>query len=514
MKTTKLFILLAAAGLAAAACEKPETEIQPVAVESVTLDESIAKGITLTEGETKDISGLVTVLPENADDKTVTYSSDKASVAEVSEKGIITAVAEGDAVITVTAGEKTAELPVKVNAKPAGTVAVESVTLDESIAEGYAMKTGETFSIAELVTVLPENATDKSVKYSSSNEECAMVSETGLITAVAEGTAEITVTSASDAEASASFTITVNAGAAAGTITSITAAEVSLTYTSEIRAAIDLNEKITVEPAEYEDELVFSSSDVEVVTVAADGKLTVVAPGKATVTVSAKSNPETKAEITVTVNQYTGDYPRFEGDADEEQAALEGENWYWTMTASQDPLPNVGGRNNSLTGMIDGRAIENRSGKNDAALSNGTAFCLCCPGRETGGVNLKDESTTDYESWFMIDMGKAQKVNYFRISNISTHKDDILVRYKGFAKILGSNDGETFTVIAENVTFENAITEDNGTTYNRETANISIKESNYRYLKFCMLGTTCYGPLGKTGGSAQIEEFYLGYQAE
>ena len=84
MKTTKLFILLAAAGLAAAACEKPETEIQPVAVESVTLDESIAKGITLTEGETKDISGLVTVLPENADDKTVTYSSDKASVAEVS----------------------------------------------------------------------------------------------------------------------------------------------------------------------------------------------------------------------------------------------------------------------------------------------------------------------------------------------------------------------------------------------------------------------------------------------
>lgn len=504
MKTTKLFILLAAAGLAAAACEKPETEIQPVAVESVTLDESIAKGITLTEGETKDISGLVTVLPENADDKTVTYSSDKASVAEVSEKGIITAVAEGDAVITVTAGEKTAELPVKVNAKPAGTVAVESVTLDESIAEGYAMKTGETFSIAELVTVLPENATDKSVKYSSSNEECATVSEAGLITAVAEGTAEITVTSASDAEASASFTITVNAGAAAGTITSITAAEVSLTYTSEIRAAIDLNEKITVEPAEYEDELVFSSSDVEVVTVAADGKLTVVAPGEATVTVSAKSNPETKAEITVTVNQYTGDYPRFEGDADEEQAALEGENWYWTMEFS-DELMKVAGRNNSLTAMLDGREIVNRNPgqKDDEQLTNGTAFCA-----------KSNNTPDDHIAYFIIDMGKQQKVNYFRIRNISTHAGDVLVRFKGFTEILGSNDGETFTSIAENVTFENALTEDNGATYNRETANISIKESNYRYLKFCMLGKTCYGPLSKTGGSAQIEEFYLGYQAE
>ena len=109
-------------------------------------------------------------------------------------------------------------------------------------------------------------------------------------------------------------------------------------------------------------------------------------------------------------------------------------------------------------------------------------------------------------------MGKVQEVNYFRISNISTDPDDVLVRYKGFTEILGSNDGSEFTRIAENVSFENAITTDSGSTYNRETANISIPNSEYRYIKFRMLGTTCYGPLNKTGGSAQIEEFYLGYQ--
>ena len=75
MKTTKLFILLAAAGLAAAACEKPETEIQPVAVESVTLDESIAEGYAMKTGETFNIAELVTVLPENATDKSIVWST-------------------------------------------------------------------------------------------------------------------------------------------------------------------------------------------------------------------------------------------------------------------------------------------------------------------------------------------------------------------------------------------------------------------------------------------------------
>ena len=305
MKTTKLLLLFAAAGLMAAACEQAETEDQTVAVESISLDETISEGITLTEGETYDIADLVTVLPENATDKTVTYSSSDTKKATVSEEGVITAVAEGTAEITVTAGDKTATFTVTVKPKPAGTVSVESITLDESIAEGATLETGKTLDISSMITVLPENATDKGVKYSSSAEEYATVSDAGVITAVAAGEATITVTSASDGEVSASFILTVTAAEPAGNITGITVSEEgqALTYTSEVRGTTDLAQYITTTPAEHTDELIYSSSDEKVATVSEDGKLTIVAAGIATITVAAESNPDVKATITVTVKQ-------------------------------------------------------------------------------------------------------------------------------------------------------------------------------------------------------------------
>ena len=505
MKTTKLLLLFAAAGLMAAACEQAETEDQTVAVESISLDETISEGITLTEGETYDIADLVTVLPENATDKTVTYSSSDTKKATVSEEGVITAVAEGTADITVTAGDKTATFTVTVKPKPAGTVSVESITLAETIANGASLETGKTLDISSKITVLPENATDKSVKYSSSAEEYATVSDAGVITAVAAGEATITVTSASDGEVSASFILTVTAAEPAGNITGITVSEEgqALTYTSEVRGATDLAQFITTTPAEHTDELTYSSSDEKVAAVSADGQLTIVAAGTATITVAAKSDPEVNATISVTVNQYTGDYPRFEGDENGEEASLplSEENWYWTMTFSDQLLTAseqklINGRNNSLTAMIDGRAIVNRSGSDDADLSNGTAFC----------VKAKN-TAADHVAYFTIDMGKQQKVNYFRISNISTFKDDVRVRFKKFTEISGSNDGTDFTPIVTEFDFSSI----QKVLENRETGNLKITESDYRYLRFSFKGTECFGP-DVVGSTAQIEEFYLGYE--
>ena len=187
MKTTKLIALFAAGGLMFAACEKPETEDQTIAVESVSLDETISEGYELTEGATLDISDYVTVLPENATDKTVSYSSSKTDIATVSEAGVITAVAEGETDITVKAGDKTATFTLTVKAKPAETVAVESITLDEEIADGKSVEEGQTLDISGLFTVLPDNATDKTVLYASSNKDAATITDAGVITAVAEG---------------------------------------------------------------------------------------------------------------------------------------------------------------------------------------------------------------------------------------------------------------------------------------------------------------------------------------
>lgn len=86
--------------------------VREIPVESVTLDE---EALELTEGNTATLTA--TVAPEDATDKTVTWSSDNMDVATVDENGLVTAVAEGTANITATAGEQSAACAVSVKAE-------------------------------------------------------------------------------------------------------------------------------------------------------------------------------------------------------------------------------------------------------------------------------------------------------------------------------------------------------------------------------------------------------------
>ena len=81
-------------------------------------------------------------------------------------------------------------------------VQVTDVELD--IAQ-KALNVGDTFTIT--ATVKPDNATDKSVTWSSSNTSVATVDENGVVTAVAEGTATITATASNGVEASCTVTV-------------------------------------------------------------------------------------------------------------------------------------------------------------------------------------------------------------------------------------------------------------------------------------------------------------------
>lgn len=74
---------------------------------------------------------------------------------------------------------------------PADTVAVKGVTVNPKTAN---IKVGETTKLTPTVT--PDNATNKSVTYKSSNEKIATVTPDGMVKAVAEGSADITVTTA------------------------------------------------------------------------------------------------------------------------------------------------------------------------------------------------------------------------------------------------------------------------------------------------------------------------------
>ena len=181
-------------------CNKPEpdsgqgqTTPQVVAVSSVSLDKT---SLSLTEGESATLTA--TVKPDNATNKTVSWSSGSPSVATVDASGKVTAVAEGTATITAKAGDKTASCTVTVKKK---VIAVESLTLDQTSLE---LTEGETATLT--ATVKPDNATDKAVTWSSGSPSVAAVDAGGMVTAVAKGTATIT---AKAGDKTASCTVTV-----------------------------------------------------------------------------------------------------------------------------------------------------------------------------------------------------------------------------------------------------------------------------------------------------------------
>ena len=163
-------------------------------VSSVTLSKS---ELTLTEGESETITA--TVKPDDATDKTVSWSSSDPAVATV-DGGKITAVKEGTATITAKAGDKTATCKVTVEKK---VIAVESVELDKT-----ELELTEGGSATLVATVKPDNATDKTVTWTSSDPEIATV-DGGVVTAVKGGTATITA-SAGDKTATCAVTVKVD----------------------------------------------------------------------------------------------------------------------------------------------------------------------------------------------------------------------------------------------------------------------------------------------------------------
>ena len=156
--------------------EEPTPDPEPVPVESVTLNET---DIELTRGDTFTLEA--SVLPENADYENIEWSSSDTGIATVNQDGTVTAVAVGEATIKAEAGGKSAECHVTVTGIPA-----ESVTLD---IHEISLNAGETCVLT--ATVMPEDADDKSVTWTSSNESVATVTD-GTVTAIAAGTAEIT----------------------------------------------------------------------------------------------------------------------------------------------------------------------------------------------------------------------------------------------------------------------------------------------------------------------------------
>ena len=171
-----------------------------------TLATSIALDKTEVELETTQTATLVaTVLPELTTNKSATWMSSDESVAMVDENGVVTAIAVGEAIITATTVDgSNLSATCKVTVIPTLVVSIE-VTPNVVEAE-------ENSEVQLSVIILPEDATCKSVEWSSSNDAIASVDANGLVTMHSAGDVIITATTTDGTNLSATCRINVYSG--------------------------------------------------------------------------------------------------------------------------------------------------------------------------------------------------------------------------------------------------------------------------------------------------------------
>lgn len=139
---------------------------------------------TIQKGERKQLQ--VSILPQEASNHKILYSSSNPEIATVDDKGNIQAICSGTTIITVKAEENNVQNQIEITVYSK----VTGIILDQK--EIY-MQVGDTFQIN--ASIEPEDANEKTVFYSSTNVQIASIEENGIITAYQEGETTIIGTS-------------------------------------------------------------------------------------------------------------------------------------------------------------------------------------------------------------------------------------------------------------------------------------------------------------------------------
>ena len=224
-----------------------------------------------------------TVTPQNFTDAVVWTSSNE-DVATVSDTGYVEICGVGTAVIIVTAGKVKATCTVTVPRL------INWIEFDEDEIE---LKAGETYQLKPDIS--PSTATNKTLKYTSSDSKVAKVSDSGLVTAISEGEARIRAqaTDGSDEYAICYVTVTGKAKVAGITLNQTSA---------EVKRGENLALQANISPYYAANKnVVWKSVDTKVATVDDNGNVTAKAPGRTKITATSAENSSYQASCTITV---------------------------------------------------------------------------------------------------------------------------------------------------------------------------------------------------------------------
>ena len=251
------------------------------------------ENVSIVKGGTHQLSA--TVKPENATNKTLTYSSDPEDIASVDTNGLISAKKVGTASVTIhTANNITKTISVTVTS---AYINVESIAV-ASGDENVSVVKGGTHKLS--ATVKPENATNKTLTYSSDPEDIASVDTNGLISAKKVGTASVTIHAANNITKTISVTVT----EAEVPVTDIEfdpplpAGPLELTIGQEYK----FGAKAMPDNATNKN-LKFTTSDSSTAWLCGDGNSSVKGEkeGTATVTIESESNPGVKKIVNLKI---------------------------------------------------------------------------------------------------------------------------------------------------------------------------------------------------------------------
>ena len=245
---------------------------------------SVSLDITEKTAERYDDFQLTaTIAPLNFTDAVVWTSSNE-EVAAVSDTGYVEICGVGTAVITVTAGN------VKAACKITVPQLIDWIEFDEDEIE---LKAGQTYQLKPYIS--PSDATNKKLKYTSSDTKVAEVSASGLVTARSEGEAKIRAAATDGSDEYAVCYVTVTGKAK---VTGITLDRTS----AEVKRGEKLTLNVTVSPSYASNKkVVWKSANTKIATVDANGSVTAKAPGRTKITVTSAENSSYQASCTVTV---------------------------------------------------------------------------------------------------------------------------------------------------------------------------------------------------------------------
>lgn len=258
-----------------------EVTVEHIAIETITVSE---KTLSMSmESDPVQLEAAFT--PAEATDNKITWSSSDDKVATV-VNGVVTAVGIGTAEITATNSNGTVS---DVCTVTVSAISVTGVTVDKTTAE---ISVGGTVVVT--ATVAPENASDKTVIWSTSDDKVATVAN-GIVSGVSAGTVTITATT-KDGAKTATCEVTVKANTIA--VTGVTLSPAG-SKTVAMNETLSFTATVAPSTATVKD-VTWSSSDETVATVA-NGVVTLKQPGKTTITVTTVDGEFTATcEVTVT----------------------------------------------------------------------------------------------------------------------------------------------------------------------------------------------------------------------